>query len=254
MSLGKYWAEFGATTSNDHNIWGQFGDYIGGVLGTVFAFLAFVALLMTLRIQSKELALASAELHNSTVALRDQYITLEKQAFDNRFFNMVTLHHQIVNAIDLRTNGQVTSTGRDCIRVFYERLKPKLKGAARGDHLSYEEGIRDFYEEFFEKHGHELSHYFRNFYRILKFVDESSVPNKTDYTGMLRAQLSNQELAMILYNGFTKHGEKLKPLLEKYAMFENVSPSVLVSVPRDLGLYHASAFGDQIEAFREYVG
>lgn len=71
---------------------------------------------------------------------------------------------------------------------------------------------------------------------------------------MLRAQLSNQELALILYNGFTRHGEKLEPLLEKYAMFENVSPSVLVSVPQDLRLYKASAFGDQIETFRAHVG
>jgi hypothetical protein len=254
ISLGKYWAEFGTTTSDSPGVWGLFGDYIGGVLGTVFSFLAFVALLMTLRIQSKELALSSTELHNSTNALKDQHIALEKQAFDNRFFNMVTLHHQIVNAIDLRSNGTVTSTGRDSLKVFYERLKPKLKSAARGDHLSYEDGIRDFYEEFFEKHGHELSHYFRNFYRILKFIDESSIPNKTDYTGMLRAQLSNQELALIFYNGFTKHGQKLKPLLEKYAIFENVSPSVLVSVARDLRLYEQSAFGDQIEAFRTYAG
>lgn len=161
VTLGKYWAAFGVSTAIDHGTWGQFGDYFGGVLGTVLAFLAFVALLMTLRIQSKELALSSTELQNSAAALKDQYIALEKQAFDNRFFNMVTLHHQIVNAIDLRSGGQVTSTGRDSIKVFYERLKPKLEGAARGDHLSYEEGISDFYDEFFQKHGHELSHYFR---------------------------------------------------------------------------------------------
>jgi hypothetical protein len=38
-----------------HDAWGQFGDYIGGVLNPVLAFLSFAALLLALILQGKEL-------------------------------------------------------------------------------------------------------------------------------------------------------------------------------------------------------
>ena len=40
--------------------WGQFGDYIGGLLNPIFGFSSLLALLYTIRIQSKELSLTRA--------------------------------------------------------------------------------------------------------------------------------------------------------------------------------------------------
>ncbi len=41
--------------SNDPDDWGVFGDYIGGTIGTFFAFAAFVAVLVTVAIQREQL-------------------------------------------------------------------------------------------------------------------------------------------------------------------------------------------------------
>ena len=241
-AITLYAQQFGNFLSEDHGRWAEYGDYIGGVLGSLFAFFGLIALLLTLWIQSQEL-------RRSTKALTDQNNSIKLQSFENRFFNMVSLHHEIVKGIDLRTKGEVTSSGRDCLKVFYERLIKEFVSALKGNHLIYKDGILSGYEQFYEKHAHELGHYFRNIYRILKFIDESDIPNKTEYSGILRAQLSNPELALLFYNGLTVRGDKLKPLAERYALFENLEPNQLAQKNEDSKFYKREAYGEHVELF-----
>ena len=245
-----YINQFGSSLSGNHERWAQFGDYIGGVLGAIFAFLGLIALLLTLWVQSHELRVSSEELRKSALALRDQNESLKQQNFENRFFNMLSLYNEIVNGIDLRTKGEVTSSGRDCLKVFYERLKKEFESALRGDSTNYKEGLLSGYERFYEKHSHELGHYFRNIYRILKFIEESDVSRKKEYSGILRAQLSNPELALLFYNGITERGRKLKSLAEKYALFENLEPNQLVRQVEDSSFYESEAFGEHYVLFK----
>ena len=239
---------FGTSRSAEHAAWAQFGEYTGGALGPVFAFLAFIALLITIQLQHNELSFSSQELHNSARALSQQSKSLELQNFENRFFNMVTLHHTIVNAIDLRRNDGTTWHGRDCLKVFYERLHRDL-GFARGSNTrSYFNGILKQYEKFYRDNGHELSHYFRHLYRILKFVENSDVADKSDYAGILRAQLSSYEFGLLFYNGLSHHGKKMKPLAEKYALFENMDRTLLYKQEVDETFYSKQVFGDSVES------
>jgi len=255
VTVVLYAHQFGNSLSENHSQWAEFGDYVGGVLGSVFAFFGLAALLLTLWIQSRELRVSSSEMRKSAAALKDQNESIKLQNFENRFFNMVSLHHEIVKGIDLRVNGEVTSSGRDCLKVFYERLKKYFEPALRGDHMKYKDGLISCYEKFYEKHSHELGHYYRNIYRILKYIDESSVPRKSDYSGILRAQLSNPELALLFYNGITVRGDKFKPLAEKYALFENLEPNQLVRKDEDSKFYQDVAFGEHTALFiREVTG
>lgn len=84
-----------------------------------------------------------------------------------------------------------------------------------------------------------LDHYFLHFYTILRFVDESTAfdydeegkdnlqyahVQKYHYASVLRATLSRYELVLLYYNGLSNFGrEKLKPLLKKYAMLNNLN-------------------------------
>ena len=239
---------FGTALSEKHAVWAQFGEYMGGVLGPAFAFLALMALLITLQLQYKELSISSSELHNSASALSQQSESLELQNFENRFFNMLNLHHTIVNGIDLRGKDGAIIQGRDCLRVFYNRLNRELGFVKRLNNPSYGEGILQRYEQFYRENGHELSHYFRHLYRIFKYIENSDIDDKRDYSGILRAQLSNHELGLLYYNGLSHHGEKLKPLAEKYALFENMEIELLNDARRDVHLYGRESFGDRAES------
>jgi hypothetical protein len=53
--LGMYWLLFDGEISKDHQVWGTFGDYVGGVLNPFFSFLALLALLLTINIQNLQL-------------------------------------------------------------------------------------------------------------------------------------------------------------------------------------------------------
>ena len=77
-----------------------------------------------------------------------------------------------------------------------------------------------------------FDHYFRFLYRILKFVQTSPLvtdfEEEYEYTCMLRAMLSRYELVWLYYNGLSDYGnEKLKPLIERYAMLKNLREELL---------------------------
>lgn len=59
LAIGAYVAVFapvsGYSLSRSDSSWSNFGSYVGGILGPVFAFLAFVAVLVTVWLQAKQL-------------------------------------------------------------------------------------------------------------------------------------------------------------------------------------------------------
>ena len=78
-SVGAYILKFGSDLSGSPSRWGQFGDYIGGVLNPGFSLLALAALLYTIHLQSRELRNSTLELKNSVRALTEQSESLKLQ-------------------------------------------------------------------------------------------------------------------------------------------------------------------------------
>lgn len=75
--VGVYVAQFSGPLSVDPASWGQFGDYVGGILNPAFGLMALIAILVTvylqsstLRVTSKELALSRKELVLSRTEFR----------------------------------------------------------------------------------------------------------------------------------------------------------------------------------------
>jgi hypothetical protein len=61
-----YWRSFGALGwSNKQEVWGQAGDFIGGVCNPLLSLLALLALLKTVRLQSAQLDAAREELEEA---------------------------------------------------------------------------------------------------------------------------------------------------------------------------------------------
>ena len=232
----------------DHSRWGEFGDFLGGTLNPLFALLGLLALLLTIVIQSKELRLSRRELAHSVRALNDQTAAVKLQNFERTFFQVVRLHHDIVKALDIRSPSTrtVTTAGRDCFKVFYQRfMKYHSKSNTKHNNEGQLTIVHKAHEPFYRQHQHELGHYFRNLYRILKLVDESDVDNKCSYTGILRAQISSYELVLLFYNVLNPVGAKLKTLVERYEFLENMEVGLLCNPPDEIPLVDQCAFGDQ---------
>ena len=223
--FGLYLYQFGAGgLSTKRDEWGQFGDYIGGTLNPLFTLLTFIGILVTIVLQARELHYSTIELRTSSEALNTQATTTKLQQFENAFFQLLNLHNTIVNELDLRSRhspANVISRGRDCFRVFVDRYKDRWN-AESGDKESIE-AIAQAYERFYEENQHEVGHYFRLLYNIVKFVDQSDIKNKKFYTNLIRAQLSADELTMLFFNCLSRWGNvKFKPLIERYALLKTL--------------------------------
>jgi hypothetical protein len=68
----NYVDAFGTARSAKQEVWGQFGDYFGGVLNPVFALLAFLGLLWSISTQERESRAAAKELSEQTELARQE--------------------------------------------------------------------------------------------------------------------------------------------------------------------------------------
>ena len=94
----------------------------------------------------------------------------------------------------------------------------------------YAEFIEEVYEEFYTSRYSYLGHYFRFVYNLLRFIDDSNLTeiDKNKYTNLIQAQMSSDELGLLLYNSLGRYGkEKLYPLIEKYEFLSNIDSRVL---------------------------
>jgi hypothetical protein len=55
LPIALYLGKFGFASFDQQSDWAEFGTYLGGVLGPIYALLAFLGLLTTIRLQSKQL-------------------------------------------------------------------------------------------------------------------------------------------------------------------------------------------------------
>ncbi len=232
VAVGFYATSFSGELADSNEIWGQFGDYLGGLLNPIFGFLSLIAILATLFVQGQELRYSTEELAKSAEALKLQSEAMVQQNFENTFFQLLRLHNDIVNAIDLRETQtlQVTSKGRDCFRPFYKRFKDHwTKQSSEHTDRSDRERINHLYLAYYPRIEAELGHYFRSLYNIVKLVDRSSVANKRLYTNLIRAQLSKFELALLFYNCLSDMGsEKFLPLIRKYDLLKMIPKNELI--------------------------
>lgn len=214
---------------------GPFGDFFGGVLNPLLTFLTFLCLIITVIMQRDELSLARTEYKRTAEAL-------STQAVENTFFNIVELHHKIVEnlKVDLaliddsykKYKAVSTGIGYDQVQVDSsvqgrEVFQKIIEYIAHPNRTSAT--IIKRYISIQDQHNHILGHYFRNLYQALKLIDkyDESILNlsqKKKYASILRAQLSTKELILIFINGLdgvTDTG-KFKNLLIKYAMLEHL--------------------------------
>lgn len=241
----------------DPAAWNNFGTFVGGVLGPYLSTLAFFGLLYTVYLTQKQVGMAREALAGT----RDQTVNAA-------FFEMVTLHNQIVAGITFKqqTGGGMagiepsytTYEGRKALQFLYKVVflpkyndETKINDQRGPNKMGLPQFDRWIFDNINEDFADDLGHYFRNLYRILKFVNESGLDEKGKRTlsGILRAQLSNSELGLIFYNGKSRLGEeRLKPLIEEFSMLQNMTPKMCINreSARD---YKTKAFGNAKDRF-----
>lgn len=201
----------------------QAGSVLGAI-GSLFGGLAFAALVYTLFLQKQVLE------------------RLGQQAFETMLVQLIGFHHEIIGEIHARS-GVTDVGGRDAIRHLTETLE-NIVNVNRQEDAQFPplQVVRRLYEQFYHANGAHLDHYFRSLYHIIKYIDQSSASDARQYTSLVRAQLSPSELQLLFYAGLSEQGEKFKPLIEKYALLEQL-PTNQPAILTRRTLYQPSAYG-----------
>lgn len=199
---------------------GIFGDYVGGIIGTLVGLIGIIFLYRTYRIQ---LDISS-----------QQELKQESQQFESAFFALLGQQRDILQNI----SGEfVNNQGEKHIEYgakFMNTIREDL--AIRLLELSYEPEIlkkekinilkvrvNSIYLDLFKNHVEQLGHYFRHLYHLIKFIDSHCVTSPQPYVDIVQAQMTTDELYLSAINGISHFGRKrFLPLLDKYRFFENL--------------------------------
>lgn len=107
----------------------------------------------------------------------------------------------------------------------YELLVERFERAAKG------------YETVYTAHHSDLGPMFRTLYRLLDWVDQSKISDKQKwhYIAIARSHLSWGEMYFLAFNGLTWRGRNFVPLMNKYALLDNLEDDTddLVRVMRE---------------------
>ncbi|MDC9826296.1 putative phage abortive infection protein [Devosia sp. ZB163] len=230
---------------------GTFGDTFGAT-NALFSGLAFVGLIYAILLQRQELELQRKELEDTREELKGSRIAQEtqnsfvsRQIFEATFFQLLRNLNDIIQSIDLRSSGTEIAAGRDAIRSYYKRLdRLMVRYRDSGSGLVTRDGAAKAYEAFYAESSHDLGHYFRMLYNVIKFVDQSDVTDKRFYAQIVRAQLSDIEANLQLYNCISPRAAKMRVLVERYHLLKYVDPRQLFG-PDHTTFVDESAYEDE---------
>ena len=114
---------------------------------------------------------------------------------------------------------------KDGGNMLFQEIRKKLLDKFQS--IPLEDFISE-YNIFNDKYNLSLKYYFLNLYQVINYIDKSVVlsnESKKEYTNIIRAQLSKDELVLLFYNciGISNiSGNRYKELVEKYNFFEHV--------------------------------
>jgi hypothetical protein len=240
---------------------GPIGDFFAGSTVPLLTFAGFFLLVITTLMQKQELNLTRKEFRESQKIINEQSKTMKLERFENTFFQWMSLHNEIVKGLTLK-NPEIPATwgveyksgnfiGREALPLYKEVLFSSLihhnaYGQFRNDISGLHQlllYIRNEYSSFFNNHRQELGHYFRNLFRFIKFIEEYndeviSTKEKGDYVDILRAQLSQDEQFLLLYNCLSQFGEPFYKYIKKYDLLDGILEKELVHDPLLIELYN----------------
>jgi hypothetical protein len=265
----------GAFVEKAYALRGQFGDQFGAV-NALFSGFAFAGIIFTILLQRSDLAETRASMSQERfdgtffqllalhMSIAEKIETLGgrgKEAFvsfqgmlkgkDADFYTFCALTklprdriRQIIDNRAIKSGEFVELNDADVNNLSLSLANgvSALQNFLDDDLRMHEAKVIAAYIRAAESGIDDFAHYFRNFYNILRFIDETTqIPadEKKRYAKFLRSQLSESELVVLFYNSIAKIDlpgreglelgyPKMAKLLVKYDVLQNMNPRSLI--------------------------
>lgn len=205
-----HFAKSGYTIDSD--LFGTYGDFFGGVLGTVFSLMSVLLVIKTFQHQR--------------IVTRKTSDQLEIQRFHDLFFELLGLYQTQVAELCSERQKDETSFVRYNNKDFFDFEKSAIQKSYRNrkSFESNQEAALSYYMLFYIENRTKLGAYYRTLYRIYDLIDSSNLEEaiKRDYLKIMRAQLTESELFFMRYNAMTFYGSHFVNYINKYNILKHL--------------------------------
>lgn len=203
LSPGEY--------SIDSSAWGTFGDFVGGVLGTIFSIISLLLVIKTFKYQ-----------RDVTKISNDQ---MELQRFSEMFFELLRLYQsQVADMVEIVEHGDNLEkyTNKDFFDYHKKMIQSKYR--CEKSFAANRQRCLNYYMLFYTENQTKLAAYYRTLYRIYSLIDDSRMEEKwkRDYLKIMRAQLTNSELFFLRYNALSYHGGQFQVYINRYNILKHL--------------------------------
>jgi len=215
----------------DNDTMSMVGEFFGGTVGSIWALAGVVLFYLALIYQRRELELQRQELRESRAILENQSKTIALQQFDHTFFQLLNFHLESSRKIQVQDgiNGFEQLFKDFQSQISMVKRKRRKDGSAQIlDDKVYENGFRSVYDGY----KNTLQNYFESYKTLIYFISEkSNDPNF--YFSILKTHWSEQEvLIQFYYLIFYTSERSLKPIVEKYHLFQSLPPRYVAEIDK----------------------
>ena len=203
----------------DSEQWGQYGDFIGGFLGTIIAFLSVYYLIKTLR----EQVVANRKATDNNLAIAN--VNLLQQT-DTKIKHLLTFYKEVRDSYQRKIQGDITLNER-------VSLLKKTTINSEDNYQNRNYAAREVFDQKFYIPCKPIAAVqFRVLYQIMSLIhtidDRQNKDIKLFYGKMVRSQLSEDELLLLHYNCQCKYGVAMRKHINQYNLLKHLPPLSLL--------------------------
>lgn len=222
MLLCSFVLKFGVTPSEDQGEWGQFGDFVGGILNPLFSIIGLLALLYTIVLQSEELRRSTRELKSSAKALRRQNRHNARQQFDANFFQLLNIHRELTD--------RLASDNRSGVMVIESKIFQLdwVIGRKQTTKFTVDE-IHDVYDDWARDHHYGIDGYLDSLANVISYIYFSSVGKRARifaYTSLSSVMTVEERTLLLVAATFDPRQTWVRQLLEEDDFFRYCQTSI----------------------------
>ena len=210
------------------------GNFIGGVVATLFSIAAFLLLYETLNTQKIE--------------IKDNQALLQKQSFESNLFQMINMHNDFVKEFDIQSGkvsnsqggikeGTIITIGRDSFNYVYTNY---MKSNLIKSRITNKEYVKnEIFDMLLNTWRDDLNHYFKHSCEIIVYIYQSS-NGKYDtsyFMNLFASGLSDSEKALIFYYVIFYGNKDLLKIILDYNFFFDLPEEKLIDISHKNWLY-----------------
>lgn len=194
----------------DTNVVGQYGDFIGGFVGT---FLTVILLYYTFHQQRKD----SSE--NSKV--------YKKQQLNDDFYHLMSLYQEILSSLIFSAGDDEGEAlrGKEALHAHLDDMREGFASDIRAERLR--KSAVWAYMDFYARNRDFAPIYYRTLYRLCEILvdkEEGTEYKNVELVKILRAQLSDSEMVMMKYNAQTRMGKPFQQYINRFNLLKHLPP------------------------------